>query len=60
MNDNLLLESGDWLLLEDIYGVLLLEEQDPDVIGTVTGAALSSGDTEAVALSSGGIEAAAL
>ena len=50
MNDNLLLETGDWLLLEDIYGVLLLEQQDPDVIGTVIGAALSSGGIEVVAL----------
>ena len=50
MNDNLLLETGDWLLLEDIYGVLLLEEQAAGMVGSIIGEAVSSGGIEAAAL----------
>ncbi len=53
MSNNLFLETGEWLLLEDVYGVLLLEEQEPETIGYVVGEAISPGRIEATALLGG-------
>ena len=50
MTDNLLFETGEWLLLEDVYGVLLLEQQNPDPVGYIVAEVASPGAIEAVAL----------